>query len=73
MAIKKETKSTVKAAPAKSTASSKTQTSSTVQAKKSTKTKGISDDDIAKYAFMLWEKRGGDALANWLEAERSLR
>jgi hypothetical protein len=64
----KETKSTVKAAPAKTTASSKT----TQEKKSSTKSKSASHDEIAKHAFMLWQKRGGSELQNWLDAERSL-
>jgi hypothetical protein len=62
----KETKSTVKAAPAKTTASSKT-----TPAKKSS-AKSASHDEIAKHAFMLWQQRGGSAIQNWLDAERSL-
>lgn len=50
-----------------------------VAAKKSTTRKktpgknGVSHDDIAQQAYMLWLERGGNEMENWLEAERQLQ
>jgi hypothetical protein len=33
----------------------------------------ISQTAIAQEAYFLWQKRGGDAMTNWLEAEAKLK
>lgn len=33
----------------------------------------VSRDDIATAAYHRWEREGGDAVENWLHAERELR
>lgn len=33
----------------------------------------LSERSIAEAAYFLWQQRGGDQLANWLEAEAKLR
>ncbi|MBL0926140.1 MAG: DUF2934 domain-containing protein [Phycisphaerales bacterium] len=33
----------------------------------------VRHEDVANAAYFLWLKRGGDAHANWCEAERLLR
>ena len=33
----------------------------------------VSDEEIARQAYMLWLERGGSEIDNWLEAERQLR
>jgi hypothetical protein len=41
-----------------------------------TRVPGVTDEEIARHAYTLWEKNGrllGTELENWLEAERELR
>lgn len=33
----------------------------------------VSQEDIARQAYMLWLERGGSEMENWLEAEKQLK
>ena len=61
----------------KSTRTTKTTTTSkpkqTKKAAPKRKAAGITDEEVARQAYMLWLERGGSELDNWFEAERQLR
>lgn len=61
----------------KTTKSTRTTTTSkpkqTKKAAPKRKASGISDEEVARQAYMLWLERGGNELDNWFEAERQLR
>ena len=61
----------------KSTRTTQTKTTTKATAKKAAprrKTKlQVSQEEIARQAYMLWLERGGTEMDNWLEAEKQLR
>jgi hypothetical protein len=74
MATKAKTTKTTRST-SKTTSTSKTaQTKKAAPRKRATKSaSSVSNDDIARKAYMLWLQRGGSDIDNWLEAERQLR
>ena len=69
---KTTTKTTTKSAKTTTTKSAASTTAKKAAAPRK-RTKSISDDEVARQAYMLWLEKGGSELENWLEAERQLR
>jgi hypothetical protein len=65
------TKPVPAAAPAAAPAASKPAVSSAKVSE--VKPRTITHDDIARAAYFRWKNHGGDALQNWIAAERELR
>ena len=73
----KKASSGKKAAPAKKAGAKKAGAKKAAGAKKlassSARAGGPTHDQISEAAYHRWEREGGDAVENWLQAERDLR
>ena len=67
------TKTKVTKSAPKAAASKAAPKKATVKTKSRAKSQGLSHDEIARQAYMLWQQKGGSDMENWLEAERQLR